>query len=250
MLLSLGACFSLKAQIADSKLVNGKEERFSTKGVESIPAEMVYQFKNDAARLALRSLGDPSHQPILIPEDLTQSYFNILINIYTHDDVAKSIANCHIHTASSPSTDYLKIIYERTVDWASPLRKGITSTDSKIINNLIEQYDLLIERNEYFDARRDAIVLRAIKPINMTAIANELYPVEAVELIELGHDRNQDTDISIQTNDEGWQVRYLISFREEKSVQQHYWFYEVKWTGQVTLLSEGGAPIPEHLQCY
>lgn len=250
MLLLFSACFSLDAQIVNYELVNSREERFSTRGVKDIPAEVIYQFKNDAARLVLRSLGDPSHQPIVIPEDLVQTYFNILVNIYTHDDVAKSIANCNIHTTPVPSTDYLKIIYERTVDWASPLRKGITATDNKIINNLIEEHDLLIESNEYFDVRRDAIIIRAIKPVNMTAIANEFYNLEAVELIELGHNRNQNTDVSIQATDNGWQVRYLLTFMEEKSVQQHYWFYEVKMTGQVTLVSESGAPIPEYLQCY
>jgi hypothetical protein len=250
MLLLLSTCFSLEAQIVDYELVNSRAERFSTRGVEEIPVEIIYQFKNDAARLALRSLGDPSHQPIVIPEDLIQTYFNVLVNIYTHDDVAKSIAKCNIHTASTPSTDYLKIIYERTVDWASPLRKGITTTDSRIINNLIEQYDLLIERNEYFDVRRDAIIIRPTKPINMTAMANEFYKVEAVELTELGDNRNKSTDIAIQANDSGWQVRYMLTFTEEKSIQQHYWLYEVKFTGQVTLISEGGAPIPEYLQCY
>ncbi len=250
MLLLLSTCFSLEAQIIDYELVNSSAERFSIREIEDIPVEMIYQFKNDAARLVLRDLGDPSHQPIVIPEDLIQTYFNVLISIYTYDDTAKNIAKCNVHSASTPSTDYLKVIYERTVDWASPLRKGITTTDSEIINNLIEQYELLIERNEYFDVRRDAIIIRSTKPINMTAMANEFYNVDAVELIELGHDRNQDTDISIQANDSGWQVRYTLTFTEEKSIQQHYWLYEVKSIGQVTLISESGAPVPEYLQCY
>ncbi len=250
MLLLLSACFSLDAQIVNYELVNSREERFSTRGVKDIPAEVIYQFKHDAARLALRSLGDPNHQPVAIPEQLIQSYFDVLLTIYINNDVAKSIANCKVHTSSTPSTDYMKVIYERTIDWASPLRKGITTTDSRRINSLIEEHELIIESSQYFDARRDAIVIRATNPINMAAIANEFYNIEGVEQIDLGYDRNKNTDVSIQAIDKGWEVRYAVSFKEEQSIQQHYWFYEVSRSGKVTLRSEGGAPIPEYMSCY
>ncbi len=250
LLCSLQWSINLSLEAQNTYEIVSLSSQFNIKNEQTIPEAIVHQFKNDAARIALRNYKDLSDQSVQIAPSEIDLYYSILSKLYLQDEQIKNIIRCKVKTKPIPSTDYIKLIFDRTVSWAQPLREGISSTRNSFINSLIEQHDLIIELHEYFDARRDAITIRAAQPINMASIANQLYTVEGIEKIDLGTGRDRASDIIIQPINQGWEIQFILLFKEENVQQQHIWYYEIDENGSFKLTSETGAPIPEWMQCY
>ncbi|MFT5168244.1 MAG: hypothetical protein ACI8P3_003485, partial [Saprospiraceae bacterium] len=92
---------------------------------DAIPKKLTRKFKRDAARLALRMESkkeDLRYLNIVIPRDNIENIYDMLTNIYVGNEVAKSIAECNVHTFPNPSIDHLVIIFDRDIEWAAPLR--------------------------------------------------------------------------------------------------------------------------------
>ena len=89
-----------------------------------IPKSLERKFRRDAARLALRleaQKEDLRYLNITIPQPTIEMVYNLLTQVYSSDETAKSIAKCNVHTFPNPSIDQLVIIYEKDIDWAAPL---------------------------------------------------------------------------------------------------------------------------------
>jgi|GEM_PF-7038317 len=114
-----------------------------------IPSRLKRKFRRDAARLALRLSSqedDLRYQSIVISQSSIQNFYKILSSIYLFDQTAKSISKCNVHTFPNPSIDHFVVIFDKTIDWAAPLRKGISETNSHEINDLLDEFDLIIEK--------------------------------------------------------------------------------------------------------
>lgn len=223
-------------------------------GVNTIPRRLSRKFRRDAARLALRmesNKEDLRYLNIVIPRDNIESIFSILTNIYLENDVAKSIAQCNVHTFPNPSIDHLVIIFDREVEWAAPLRDGISETDSDEINELLDDFDLIIEKHVQWNDTQDAITIRSKEPLNMAALANEFYNIKGVSEIDLGVPQIGGNDISIDRVNGGWEVQYILRFGSYISGKGkvHIWKFKALDNGTIEMLSEGGDPVPEWMRC-
>ena len=211
------------------------------------------KFKRDAARLALRMEADREdlrYQNIVIPPGNVQSIYNALTNIYQKDETAQSIAKCNVHTFPNPSIDHFKVIFDKNVDWAVPLRQGISETDSDEINDLLDEFNLVISKHVQWNSTQDAITIRSKAPLNMAALANEFYNIDGVAEIDLGIPKIAGSDIKIKRISQGWELEYILKFGSfvDKG-KQHVWKYKVTDSGEVTFISEEGAPIPTWMKC-
>ena len=220
-----------------------------------IPKALTRKFKRDASRLALRMQStneELRYQSIIIPPDNIENIYNILTNIYVKDERAKSIAQCNIHTFPNPSIDHIVVMFERDIDWAEPLRDGVSETESQEINDLLDDYDLVIEKHVQWDDLRDAITIRSKEPLNMAAIANEFYNVEGVHEIDLGIPKISGNDININRIENGWEVQFVHIFGSYISGEGkvHIWKYNVLDNGEVIFVSESGEPLPEWMRCH
>ncbi|MEN0047443.1 MAG: hypothetical protein AAF806_10325 [Bacteroidota bacterium] len=224
--------------------------QFSSKGEGKVPTHLERAFLIDAARLSLRTQDEWSNQSVELPKEQVQFYHNLLLAIYRQEESARRIASCDIHTNSNLSVDYLEMVYDREANWAKPLRSGVNATNNLILNNLIEQYDLIIDSYQSIDSKRDMLVIRSVEPINMAALANKLYEIEEIQKINLNSEKTEITDIKVQPSSDGWQVVYLIKFKEGRTIQQHSWIYKVYRDGIVEFVTEAGAPIPDAINCY
>ncbi len=232
------------------------EKKASTpeEGLNTIPRRLSRKFRRDAARLALRmesNKEDLRYLNIVIPKDNIESIFSILTNIYLENDIAKSIAECNVHTFPNPSIDHLVIIFDREVDWAAPLRDGISETDSDEINELLDDFDLIIEKHVQWNDTQDAITIRSKEPLNMAALANEFYNIKGVSEIDLGVPQIGGNDISIDRVSGGWEVQYVLRFGSYISGKGkvHIWKFKALDNGTIEMLSEGGDPVPEWMRC-
>ena len=214
-----------------------------------IPSSLDRQFKRDAARIALRldaEKEDIRYLPIAISRDNINGLYKALSNIYQSEDAGKSIAKCNVHTFPNPSIDHLVVIYRKNVDWAGPLRQGITETTNKELNQLLDKYDLAIERSMQWNDTQDAITLRSKEPLNMAALADKFRDIPGVMQTDLGSTKLGGNDIKARRTSGGWEIDYILSINAS---QQHTWKFKALDNGQVSLLKESGEPLPSWMRC-
>ncbi len=230
------------------------DKKISTKPNQEIPKKLIRKFRRDAARLALRiesKKEDLRYQNVVIPRDNIEGIYSILTSIYLKDETAKSIADCDVHTFPNPSIDHLILIFDRNIEWAQPLRDGISETNSADINDLLDDYDLIIEKHVQWNDNQDAITIRSKEPLNMAALANEFYNIEGVSSIDLGIPEIGGNDINMNRTSNGWEVEYVLRFGSyiDGKGKIHIWKYRVLDNGTVEFISEGGDPVPEWMRC-
>lgn len=229
--------FSLQAQV----------DQFNSKGEVKIDADLKHAFEIDAARLALRSLGNLEQASVVLQPKQWQIYYDLLVNIYQQDELSRELVDCGMHTTSNPSVDYIELIYRRDSEWAKPLQEGVTSTNEPIITSLMEEYNLLIQSNSATDYEHDALVIRAARPLNISALLDELRQVEGVSSINLVRpSASVRTDIQVEPIKDGWKVIYLLEYSNDRS---HSWSYYVTKNRRVKFISEKGDPLPIGWSC-
>ena len=221
----------------------------------AIPKELTRKFRRDAARLALRlesKKEELRYQSIIIPKNNMESIYEVLYNIYTTNETAQSISKCNVHTFPNPSIDHLVIVFDRDIEWAEPLQEGISETDSDEINDLLEDYDLIIEKHVQWNDDEDAITVRSKEPLNMSALANEFYNVDGVNSIDLGIPKIGGNDININRIENGWEVQFLLRFGSfiTGKGKTHIWTYNAMDDGNVKFIRESGDPVPEYMRCH
>lgn len=216
---------------------------------KAVPAATDRQFKRDAARLALRldaEREDARYLPIVINRDNSQNLYKALKNIYLNSEVGQSIAKCNVHTFPNPSIDHLVIIYNKNMDWAAPLRQGISETNSTEINALLDRYNLAIEKHVQWNEQNDAITLRSREPLNMAALADQFDNIAGIIQIDLGLPKLAGNDIKAKRINGGWEIEFLLSLGAGKF---HTWKFSATDAGSVQLLKESGEPLPSWLRC-
>jgi hypothetical protein len=227
--------------------VQAQADQFNSKGEVQIDAEVKHAFEIDAARLALRNMGNLDQVSIALEPKQWQIYYDLLINIYQQDELSKDLVDCGMHTSTDPSVDYIELIYRRDIEWAKPIQEGVTSTNEPVINRLMEEYNLLIQSNSATDYEHDALVIRAARPLNMSALINELQQVEGISSINLVRpSATVRTDIKVEQIKSGWKVIYSLEYGNNG---YHSWSYYVPNTGRVKFISEKGDPLPVGWSC-
>lgn len=220
---------------------------------QNIPQPIARKLKRDAARLALRvesEREDLKYMNVQIPQDRLNGIYNLLVAIYLNSEVGKSIEKCNVHTFPNPSIDHLVLIFDKNISWAAPLRNGITETDNKTINKLLNSYDLVIEKYVQWNDNQDAVTIRSKDALNMAALANEFESIEGVAEMDLGLPKVAGNDIRMKRITTGWEFDYVLKFGAyANGGKEHIWKYRADDKGIVTFVSEGGEPIPAWMKC-
>ncbi len=220
-----------------------------------IPKSLERKFRRDAARLALRieaEKEDLRYLNVSIPQPTIEMVYDLLTKVYISDETAKSIAKCNVHTFPNPSIDQLVIIYEKDVDWAAPLRDGISETENADINDLLDEYELVIEKHVVWNDTEDALTIRSKAPLNMAALASQFEDIEGIVDIDLGVPKVVGNDIELNRFQDGWELQYIMkfgSFTNGKG-KKHIWKYQAFDNGSVEFIEESGSPIPSWMRCH
>ena len=219
-----------------------------------IPKQLERKFRRDAARIALRldaEKEDLRYLGVIIPMSNIEMIYGILTQIYKQDETAKSIAKCNVHTFPNPSIDQLVIIYEKDIDWATPLREGISETESLEINDLLHEFDLVIEKHLPWNDTQSALTIRSKEPLNMAALAGQFMDIEGVVDIDLGIPKIGGNDIIFSRISNGWEIEYMLKFGAYLSGggKKHSWKYRMLDDGSLQFIEESGSPIPSWMRC-
>ncbi|MEM9991507.1 MAG: hypothetical protein AAF738_07055 [Bacteroidota bacterium] len=211
----------------------------------TVSRQVERQLQTDAARLCLRANEtDLRHADVRISASQQKQFYQLLRSIYQFD---QRLLDCYrIQTANIPSTDHLRLIYKRDVDWANPLEHGISSTEHPLINGILTRYDLVIENHIQLNTRQDALTLRSVNPINMTALASQLNTIEGVEAVDFSAATPLRSDIHFKQLRQGWEFEYILHTEEDSSRR---WLFRIDESGKVHLEDESGADLPSWLSC-
>lgn len=244
--ISISFTFPMKEK--DTSLSERKEYQ------QTVPQGIARKLKRDAARLALRLEGekeDLRYQAVYLPQDKVNGIYNLLTSIYLSGETAQSIEKCNIHTFPNPSIDHLVLVFNKNITWAAPLRNGITETDNKVINKLLNTYNLVIEKYVNWNDKSDAITIRSKDALNMAALANEFDNIEGVTEVDLGLPKVGGNDIKMKRINGGWEFDFVLRFGaySDGAGKQHIWKYSATDAGKVAFVSEGGDPIPSWMKC-
>ena len=222
--------------------------------VEGIPSRIDRKLRRDAARLALRlqrNTEDLRYQSIVIPQRTVDHLYQVLASVYSQNELARSVADCNVHTFPNPSIDHFVLIYDKDVAWAALLRDGISETTNRELNDLLDEYDLVIEKHVQWDDTQDALTIRSRRPMNISALAMQFEGIEGVNKTDLGVPRLRGNDIQVERSAGGWTVTYLLRFGAPVggSGKEHRWIFQCSDELQSTFLREEGDDIPSYLRC-
>lgn len=241
--------------VIDSPVLSAQSATFvSTTAANEIPRSLERKFRRDAARLALRleaEQEDLRYLNIDIAPTNVEMMYNILTTIYVENETAKAIAKCNVHTFPNPSIEQFVIIYDREIEWAAPLLDGINETDSDEFNDLLDEYELIIDKHVPWDDTQDAMTIRSKEPLNMAALANEFYNIEGVAEIDLGIPKAAGNDIVFTRLPDAWEIQYILRFGSfsGNGGKEHIWTFQAKDDGTVQFIEETGEPIPSWMRC-
>ena len=220
-----------------------------------VPIKLNRKFRRDAARIALRmesGIEDLRFQNIAIPKERIDEILYILQKVYLSGERGKAISRCNVHTFPNPAIDHFKIVFDNTVEWAELLNEGISETTNETFNELLDEYDLVIENHEKWTDEQDILVVRSSSPLNMAALANEFYNIEGIIEIDLGIPELSGNDIQFIKSANGWEIHYVLTIGGsllQTTKKEHIWIFEVDQAGEVKFLSEEGEPIPDWMKC-
>ncbi len=253
-LLSLFVQMSAQLAMHDTEAIIDSHSYSMASGTE-VPVKLNRKFRRDAARIALRmsaGVEDLRFQNISISQNKIEEIFFILQQVYLSGETGKAISRCNVHTFPNPSIDQFKIIFDNTVEWAELLNEGISETTNETFNDLLDEYDLVIENHEKWTDEQDILVVRSSAPLNMAALANEFYNIEGIIEIDLGIPDLNGNDIQFKKTNNGWEIHYVLTIGGsllQTTKKEHIWIFEVNPAGEVKFLSEEGEPIPGWMKC-
>ena len=210
------------------------------------------KYLKDATRLALRlqsANGDYSRLRAEAPKEMVTSIYDALVAVHNSDhEKARLVTATHkLHTFPIPNVDQFFIVYKRTAEWAMPLRLGDNTTDSDLINNLLDRYGLIIDKNVEWDEEHNSFNVRAKKSLNLAPVAQAFSNIDGIVLVDLLMPEGDGNDIELKKLANGWELSYLVKFDSCISgcKKKHVWKFRVDNSNKVTFVEEIGDELPD-----
>lgn len=205
-------------------------------------------YREDAARLALRHVAlttDLADAPAEIPEALQQTLYNALVRVYNADhDARDHIAN--IHTWPDPELSSLLVRFDGTAEWADVWQRGETLTGDARIDELLERYDLVVEK--FYDwSIGNYVVLRGTGELfNMARVAREFAQISGILTASPNSTCCDGDDITAKPADDGWLLTYRAKWGDCPAgcIEEHWWRFIVRPNGSVLFVGSGGSDFP------
>lgn len=209
-------------------------------------------YKHDATRLSIRLLSKEqrlSKQTVRVPEELIQAVYNALVatRISDYNALDTIAAKYNVRSFPIPNVENLILVFEHDDERLESLKRRRSDTlDDPIFNALMRRYDLKIARLAYLDEERAGMVLVARQPINVPALAYQMFMTEGIGSIEEVLPYGDGNDIDIQRSKTGWDLTYSVKFGNctNQCQKRHDWKFSISESGAVDYLGSSGQVIP------
>lgn len=218
----------------------------------AIPEALRAAYREDAARLALRHLtatGDSARTGVELPADLWDALYRALVRVYNARDLPArdSVVDLYtIHTFPNPTVRRIDLGLDSTAAWVRALRQGTVPTGEPRFDELVDTYDLSLERYYDFQLGDDFAVLRAAAPLNTIALAPMFRDIEGVYWTEPAGSGGDGSDIRATPLLNGWRLDYSVGFGDCPAgcIGRYTWMFRVSEDGSVTYVGATGPPPP------
>jgi hypothetical protein len=216
-------------------------------------------YEKDAARLALRNVVKGENYKSLspnVPEEMKSELYSALVAVHKSPfgESIEVTKKHRLHTYPNPAVDKFQVNYKNTSKWATPLRLGDNITNSKIINELSNKYDMTIDSHQTWDNESNIFIVKAKTAINLAPIAEQFLKevgVESVNMLIPGSDGN---DIEAVKTVKGWRLDYKVKFDScfTGCKKSHIWSFEVanikNDSANVNFIGESGDELPDWMK--
>lgn len=216
-----------------------------------IPDSIKSLMKEDAAFLTLRDVYLDSAKKdslVILPENSVESYYRGFVHIYNADTLPARdavIETYKIHAFPNPAAHSIIVAVDSTKDWVDAWKNGQRLTGNQQIDNLIDEYDLKLDRYYHWPTYH-AAVLSSEAAINIYALSKMFEPIDGVIFSEPNGHIGDGNNIegSIESN----YLEYLFSYGwgdcPSGCINRHYWLFQVKFDGTVEFIGSYGDPLP------
>lgn len=216
-------------------------------------------YEKDAVRLGLRNIAKGNNYKSLGPkvhEVVKLELYSALIAIHKSPfgESIEVTRKHRLHTYPNPAVDKFQVNYINTSKWAKPLRLGDIITDSKIINELSDKYDLTIDSHQTWDEKSNIFIVKAKTAINLAPIAEEFLKEIGVESVNMLIPNSDGNDIEAIKTEKGWRLDYKVKFDTcfTGCKKSHIWSFEVtnieSDSADVNFISESGDELPDWMK--
>jgi hypothetical protein len=207
-------------------------------------------YEEDAVRLAIRHLvenGSPSQHDVEPPAQLVASMFNALerVHAFAHPARDTVVDVYRIHTFPHPQTRQVMVRVDPAHEWTRAWSAGNSLTGNSTVDSLVARYDLTL-RNYFRWSIGEVALLRAGRPLNMTALAARFAPIGGVIWAEQDGVGGDGADIRVSRSGDGWRLDYSIGYGDCPSgcINRRTWSFSVSAAGTVRYLGASGSPPP------
>lgn len=215
-----------------------------------IPDSVKALYKNDAAKLALRSLSntqDLKNLPVEIPENRIVMFYQNLIRLYnskTLKGINFIVSKNPIHTSLNPEIKILVMVVYSTADWVDRWENGNTLTGEEGIDTLVTKYDLTVTRFTEFGGDY-MILLTSNRNLNLFALSKKFEAISGVKYSHPEAYAGSGDDIQAVVDLERIKFVFNMGWGDCPSgcTSSHFWEYEVWNNGTVYFLREYGTPL-------
>lgn len=218
----------------------------------SVPEALRSAYREDAARLALRHLtasGDPARSDVELPATLVASLYNALVHVFNARDLSArdSVVDLYrVHTFPNPDVLSVTLGLDSTAAWVRSLREGGVPTGNAQFDELVDTYDLELERYHDLQIIYDLAALRAAAPLNTIALAPMFRDIEGVLTASPQTWFGDGNDIRASAVSDGWRLDYSRGFGDCPAgcTGRYTWMFRVDADGNVTYEGTTGPRPP------
>lgn len=194
--------------------------------------------------------GDSRLNDIKIPEGVQSEFHKVLSTIHEQEDLAKALEKCNVHTSPDLAIDHLILVIKKNEPWAAGLKNGGSRTGTREIDSMIDKYGINLSLVNW-DDEHNAVVINSEKPLNISALANDIRrKVNVVKVVE-NSPKNRGNDIQVKQTQSGWLVTYIYRFGSQfgNANKEHHWRFECSKNYEVKFIEESGDELPTWSPC-
>ena len=210
-------------------------------------------YREDAARLAVRimlDVGGEAADEVEVPRDLWDALYNTILHFHDATELAARdtvVEMFPIHTFPSPVLRELIVSVDSTTWWLQAWKSGQRLTGNSLIDALLDQYDLSLERYyAWSHSRSHIVVLAAGRPLNIVALTRRFSIVDGVGYAEPNGMCCDGSDLTIQAENGHWRLEYSLGWGDCPSgcINRRYWTFSVSRDGTVAFTDSWGDTLP------
>ena len=221
----------------------------STPDDSQVPATLRAEYREDAARLALRDLLYRGYGGIGIPGEAIQPYYDALVLVHnaTSLPARDSVVDTYrIHTFPSPTTRSLMLQLLSTEAWVQRLARRELPTGEPTVDDLLERYALSVG-SIYTLSQGDVLAtLGPVEPLNIGALAPLFRGITGVRYSEANGTWGDGNDIRGALEGSRVLLDYSVGYGDCPSgcIDRRFYHFAVQADGTVEYLGASGAPPP------